>query len=96
MPLRCLLVDDNDAFDHAREDGAQVTAIVGELVHAASELLDGAIERARHDAELIVAVAEGRTGEVARRVPARDAGDRRHAPRHRRGERPGEQARDWQ
>ena len=82
-----LLVDDEDALHHAREDGDHARAIARQLVDAASELLYGAVHRPRHFADLVVAVVGHRPPEVADRVTPRDRDDGGDPPLERRRQR---------
>ena len=82
-PLR---IDDDDAFDHAGEDGFHPRAVARLFGQPAAEILHRVVERPRCRAQLVVAVAETRRRQVAAAVAPRDLGDRPHAaadpPRH--------------
>ena len=82
-----LLVDDQHAFDHARENRDHARAIARELVDAPPEFVHGAVHRARHLAELVVAVVGQRTLQIADGVAPRHREDGGDAPLERRGER---------
>ena len=60
-----LLVDDQHAFHHARENRDHPRAVARELVDAPAELLHGAVHRARDLAELVVAVIGRRPPQIA-------------------------------
>ncbi len=63
--------------------------VVREVVDAPAQLVDCAVERARHLAQLVVAVAGGRPREVAGGVAARHRGDGFDATAERRRDEPG-------
>ena len=62
--------------------------VVREVVDAPAQLVDRAVERARHLAQLVVAVPGGRAREVAGGVAARHGGDGFDATAKVRGDEP--------
>src|SRR5205814_6264758 len=67
--------DDDNAFDHPRENGFHSAAVAGQFPESAPELVNRLVERPRHSAEFIVAEIERRRREVAAAIPAGHGGD---------------------
>ncbi len=88
-----LRVEHDHALRHPAEQRAEVPAIVRELEDPPAKLLRGGVERPRHFAELIVAVAVRGARQVAAGVAARDRGDSLDATAERRRDEPGDQRR---
>ena len=88
-----LRIDHDHPFDHAGEDRLHLRAIARLLCQPPPELLHRAVERARHHAQLVVAVAEPRRPQVAGAVPLRDLRDAVNAAPHPSRDHPGDQRR---
>ena len=58
-------VDDDDAFDHAGENGRHARPVARQLAEPRPELLDRPVQRPRHRAQLVVAVVDRRRRQVA-------------------------------
>ena len=86
QPEPSLLIDDDDPFDHAGEDRRHLRLVAIELGQTAPELLNRSVQRSRHVAKLVGAVAEARRAQIADGVAPRHFGDSAHArsdsPRH--------------
>ncbi len=78
-PEPALLIDDDDAFDHAGEDRLHLRVIAIQLGQAATELLHRSVQRPRHDAKLVGAVVETRRPQIAGGVAPGHLGDGAHA-----------------
>ena len=74
-----LLVDDDDAFDHAGQDRLHLGVIAIQLGQAPAELLDRSVQGSRHDAQLVGAVVEAGRPQIAGAVAPGHFGDRAHA-----------------
>ena len=81
-----VVVDDQHAFDHAREDGDHAGAIARQLVDAPAQLVHGPVHRPRHLAELVVAIVGRRPAQIADAVASGDRQDVGDAPLERRGQ----------
>ena len=68
-----MLVDDENAFDHAGEDGFHARAVGFEAGQALRKVLRQPVEQARDRADLVVAVVGCRPREIAGRVALRRA-----------------------
>ncbi len=86
-------IDDDDAFDHAGEDGFHAGVIARLLGELPSDHLHRVVQRPRDAAELVVSVVETGGREIAAAVAFRDAGDRAHAAAHARGDDPADRGR---
>ena len=86
-------IDDDDAFDHAGEDGFHTSVIARLLGELPSHDLYRIVQRPRDAPELVVSVVETGGREVAAAVAFRDAGDRAHAAAHARGDDPADRGR---
>ena len=66
-----LFVHDEDAFDHAGQDGAHAGPVARELPEAFPQRLDGSVQRPGNEPELIRRRVAGAGREVVPRIPAR-------------------------
>ena len=92
-PEAAVLVEDQDAFDHPREDRLHARPVAREIRQPAPELENHGVERSGHPSELVAAVVDGRAGELAGGIAVRDVGNRGDTARQRDGERPRERER---
>ncbi len=76
------------------EDGFHPCAVPRQLGQAVPEVLHHAVERSRDGAELVLAVLDGRSREVAGRIAPGDGGHLADAPRHPGSQHPGHGERD--
>src|SRR6185436_13206636 len=65
-------VDNDDAFDHAREHRFYPRAVPRLLLQPPADLLDRVVERPRDDTQLVGAIAEARRGEITAPIPVSD------------------------
>ncbi len=86
-----LIVDDQHAFFHARENGFHSRAIRGQGGRAPADLAHGVVQRAGHHSDLVRAVVARRPREVSRRVTLGHVSDSADALGEESGRRPGEQ-----
>jgi hypothetical protein len=81
-----LIVHDQNAFDHAGENGDHAGAVTRQIIDTPAELVDGGVHRARDLADFVVAVVWQRTFEIADGVALGDGQDSGHASLERGGQ----------
>ncbi len=88
-----VLVDDDDAFDHAAEDRLHPRLVRREVGGAAADFTDRFVQHAGDRPDLVVAVVARRARQVAGRIALGHGGNRAHAAAEQDGNAPAESKR---